>query len=223
MTHRTPGYKIIYADPPWQYGSQGPRGGKFGKLDYNDMDLDSLCRMDVARISDKDAVCFMWFTASFQQEALDLMQAWGFKPVRIDRVWKKVKTTGGMHAAVGPWGMTDAEFILLGTRGSGLASAQLVTNTRTCAEVAYPGKHSAKPHEFAFEIASRFPSDWKKLEMFARNALPGWDAFGNEAPNSIEIPTKTFTAYAEEIYQQAEKLRKKADRFERLGLRQRQG
>jgi N6-adenosine-specific RNA methylase IME4 len=43
------------------------------------------------------------------------------------------------------------------------------------------GRHSEKPEIFAEHIERLFPNV-PKLEMFARKARPGWDAWGNEVP-----------------------------------------
>ena len=51
-------------------------------------------------------------------------------------------------------------------------------------------KHSEKPQEVRDSII-RLVGDLPRLEMFARSAPEGWDVFGNEAPNSIEIPFKS--------------------------------
>jgi len=43
------------------------------------------------------------------------------------------------------------------------------------------GGHSVKPTVFHEIIEDLFPS-LPKIELFAREARPGWDAWGNEAP-----------------------------------------
>jgi len=50
-------------------------------------------------------------------------------------------------------------------------------------------KHSRKPEEVRNRISALF-GELPSLEMFARKASEGWDVFGNEAPNSIEIGFK---------------------------------
>lgn len=51
------------------------------------------------------------------------------------------------------------------------------------------GKHSQKPDKFR-RLVVELCGDVPRLEMFAREAHEGWDVFGNEAPNSIEIGMK---------------------------------
>jgi hypothetical protein len=50
-----PTYDVIYADPPWQYGSGGARGGQYGALDYPTMATADICALPVSRIAADDA------------------------------------------------------------------------------------------------------------------------------------------------------------------------
>ena len=177
-----PCYDVIYADPPWRYGSRGPRGGKFGALDYPTMAVEEICALPVALVAADNAALFLWFTASFMPEAIEVCRAWGFQFTRIDKVWAKRKPSGKPHAAVGPWGMSDAEFLLLGTRGS-MCRHQADRGQYTVVEETYPGRHSAKPTRFRALIEQRFP-EARRLELFARATTPGWDAWGNEVEAS---------------------------------------
>ena len=180
-------YSIIYADPPWRYGSRGARSGRYSELDYNTMSIDDLCAMNIESISENDCVLYLWATGSFIEDALKVGKAWGFKFIRIDKVWVKTKPSGKPHAACGPWGMSDCEFILLFVKGA-MCSKQIgKRNQYVSVSAPYTGKHSEKPHLFRMQIENRFPASFKKLELFARKTFNGWDAFGNEIPNSIAI------------------------------------
>lgn len=171
-------YNLITADPPWEYGSRGPREGKFGELDYNDMRLADIKSLPVQSIAEKDCALLLWFTGSFVKEATEICEAWGFKVIRIDTVWEKVKPTGGRHGAVGPWGMSDAEFVLLGTRGKA-CSMQKVRNQWVIQKAEYPGVHSKKPESILSLFDKRF-GDVPKIELFSRSHRDGWDCWGNE-------------------------------------------
>lgn len=179
-------YNIIYADPPWQYGSKATRSGKPGLLDYPTMSLNELCAMPVNKIAADNSALFMWYTGSFSLEAITVGLAWGFKPIRIDKVWIKKTSKGNRHAPVGPWGMSDCEFMMLFTKGK-MCNQQIERNQHVSYEYEYPGKHSKKPRFFREQIENRFPSNFTKLEMFAREAPDGWDVFGNEVSNSISL------------------------------------
>jgi len=47
-------------------------------------------------------------------------------------------------------------------------------------------RHSQKPQEAADRIVRMFP-DCTRIELFARDAKPGWDVWGNEIQNTIEL------------------------------------
>lgn len=177
-----PTYQVIYADPPWQYGIGGARGGQYGALDYPTMATADICALPVSLLAADDAALFLWFTGSFMVDAVAVCSAWGFRFVRIDKVWAKKTRNGKPHAVVGPWGMSDAEFLLLGVRGS-MASTQAERGQYTVVDEAYPGRHSAKPEIFRRQIEARFPNV-RRLELFAREAAPNWDIWGNEVSSA---------------------------------------
>lgn len=180
-------YDIIYADPGWQYGSKGPRSGRFEKLDYTTVPTKGICALNVGAIAADNCALFMWVTGSFMPDAIQVAKAWGFEFVRIDKVWAKKKPSGKPHAACGPWGMSDAEFIVLFVRGS-MCSRQIgKRNQYVVVEAEYPGKHSEKPAIFRTLIEERFSPSMRKVELFARERLDGWDAWGNEVEGSIQL------------------------------------
>ncbi|EKN3394595.1 MT-A70 family methyltransferase [Yersinia enterocolitica] len=175
-------YDVIYADPPWQYGSKPNRGVL---LDYSTMSVAELCGMQVKSIASQNAALFMWVTGAMVSEALIVGAAWGFKFIRIDKVWEKKKHTGSRHGVVGPWGMNDAEFLLLFTRGK-VCSNQTERNQYTVYEEKYTGTHSGKPHFFREQIERRFKNA-RRIELFARTSSPGWDVWGDQAPNATRL------------------------------------
>jgi DNA (cytosine-5)-methyltransferase 1 len=179
-------FDVIYLDPPWRYGSGGARGGQFGPLDYNTMTLTQLRDMEIHPLCAPAAALFMWTTSPFMGDAIRLGEDWGFKYIRVDRVWAKTKPSGARHGVCGPWGMTDTEFLLLFTKGQ-MHQHQAVSNQWTmCWQESYPGKHSAKPAVFRDDITKRFP-DAERVELFAREAADDWSAWGNEAPGTLPL------------------------------------
>ncbi|OIX42071.1 hypothetical protein AXW28_05935, partial [Yersinia ruckeri] len=134
------------------------------------------CGMRVREIASPNSSLFMWVTGAMMAEALAIGSAWGFKFIRVDKVWKKTKHTGSRHGVVGPWGMNDAEFLLLFTRGK-VCSDQTERNQYTVYEEPYTGTHSGKPHFFRKQIERRF-SGARRIELFARTASVGWDVWG---------------------------------------------
>jgi DNA (cytosine-5)-methyltransferase 1 len=178
-------YDVIYIDPPWKYGSRGVRSGMYGELDYNSLNIDDIKRMDIPSIANDSCAIFMWFTGSFHREAGLICDHWGFHKQRIDKVWIKKKSKGGRHGVVGPWGMSDAEFLLLATKGN-MCSKQTQRNQFVTQECEYPNEHSRKPDIFRKQIEDRF--DWaKRIELFARGGYEGWDVWGKDAVDPVNI------------------------------------
>lgn len=186
-------YEIIYADPPWKYGSRGARGGKFGELDYSSMTIKELCSMDVESIAADTAHLYMWVTSPFLEECHKVARAWGFmKYIRCEKVWGKTKESGARHGVCGPHGMSDCEFLLLYARGKTTTSLynDEKRNQYQLEQSPFTGKHSNKPVVFRDMIDAKYTDGLSKLEMFARYSAGDWDVFGNEAPNSIKIGIK---------------------------------
>ena len=192
MAHKK--YQIIYADPPWQYGSKSILNGKSDKsgeliedCQYTTTSTKELCKIDVKSISHKDCAMFMWVTDSHLPDALELIKAWGFTFKTIAFKWVKTTKSGETRKNVGPWTMKSCEVCLLATRGSMLKYKKV----NNLSEMIFSdrSKHSKKPDE-AREKIERLFGDLPRLEMFARQKTEGWDVFGNEVDDSIEIPMK---------------------------------
>lgn len=187
-------YQIIYADPPWHYGSKSAVNNSAGSENkplsdhYNTMSLAELKLLPIKNITQDDAACFMWVTDSHLDEAIEIFKAWGFKYKTIAFNWIKTTNKGNYCKNVAPWTMKSSEICLLGTKGA-MTKYKQVNNIESLV-IAERTKHSRKPEEVRKRIELLF-GDIPRLEMFARESVDGWDVFGNEAPNSIKINTST--------------------------------
>jgi site-specific DNA-methyltransferase (adenine-specific) len=193
-------YQVVYADPPWKYDNRIDNAytskQKFdenGKQYYPALDIDNhyptleskeIAELPIKELVDKDAVCFMWTTDTHMPQALEIMKAWGFTYKTIAFVWEKQTNLGNPVCLLSPWTHKTYEICLLGTRGAMMKNKkdnkirQMVKAERT--------RHSAKPQEVADRIVRMFP-DCARIELFARDAKPGWDVWGNEINNTIEL------------------------------------
>ena len=53
-------YKIIYADPPWQYRVYSKKGqGRSAENHYHTMNIKDIMALPVDKIADKDCIFFM--------------------------------------------------------------------------------------------------------------------------------------------------------------------
>ncbi len=181
-------YNVIYADPPWQYGSKQYQDGDrdFQKLEkfYDTMSIDKIKSLDINSISEKDCACFMWVTDSHLKEGIEVLESWGFKYKTIAFVWLKKYANGSQVFNFAPWTLKSTEICLLGIRGS-MSKYKKLNNVKQFVE-AERTEHSKKPDEVRKRIEDLFGS-LPKIELFARQKVDNWDSWGNEIENSIEI------------------------------------
>ena len=160
-------YRVIYADPPWEYGNTMPDYFTEQGDHYPLMSLRSIC--DVPIKAEENAVLFLWATSPILEEAFQVIDAWGFR-YKSSFVWDKVKHNMGHYNSV------RHEFLLVCTRGSCQPDVKklfdsVVSVPRTA--------HSEKPEEFRTIIDTLYPHG-KRIELFARKQTKGWDVYGND-------------------------------------------
>jgi len=161
-------YDIILADPPWRYTP----AEKTRKIEnhYPTMSLEDICNLAVPAA--KNCVLFLWGTMSKLPDALVVMDAWGFT-YKTGAVWDK-KIIG-----MGYYFRGQHELLLLGTKG--IPGAPVPKNRYSSVISVKRRKHSEKPKIVHTMIEGMYP-DTSKIEMFARDRVEGWDAWGNEVP-----------------------------------------
>ena len=170
-------FQIIYADPPWDYKGQNQHNGKGGvttggaDTHYPTVKLDDLKTLPVADIADENCLLFMWTSSPHLDQAIELGKAWGFEWATVGFVWDKKKLNPGFYT------MSQVELCLIFKKGKipqprGARNIrQLIREKRT--------KHSVKPYEAHLRINMMFPEQ-DKIELFARNKVPGWHLWGND-------------------------------------------
>jgi N6-adenosine-specific RNA methylase IME4 len=167
-------YGVILADPEWQFEPWSRETGLDRAADnhYPTSVTDVIAARPVQDIAAEDCVLFLWATVPMLPQALLVMGVWGFD-YRSNFVWFKTR------AGTGYWSRNCHEHLLLGVRGSMPAPAP---GTQWQSTLSAPvGEHSAKPELFYELIEAYFPT-LPKIELNARRARPGWDAWGLDAP-----------------------------------------
>ena len=182
-------YQVIYADPPWHYNNSIDNALKTSSAINVDKNYPTMSSKDIAALPikdlvDKDAACFMWTTDTHMPQAVEIMKAWGFTYKTIAFVWEKQTCNGKPVHMLAPWTLKGYEICLFGTKGA--MTKHKKDNTIRQMVKAERRKHSQKPQEVADRIVRMFP-DCTRIELFARDAKPGWDAWGNEIQNTIEL------------------------------------
>ena len=181
-------YNIIYADPPWKYERNKVQGA--AEKHYSTMDIKDLCALPVADIAAKDSALFLWTTFPMLTEALQLIEAWGFTYKTIAFVWlKQNRKSPGWFYGLGYWTRGNAEICLFAKKGAPKRkSASVHQFIISPIEV-----HSKKPDVAREKIVSLM-GDIPRIELFARQAPAGWDVWGNEVENSIDLFSDTKEA-----------------------------
>lgn len=193
-------YNVIYADPPWKTKAGRPFSG-YKKVDgvqiFNsvnnrsrDLSYDSLSVADIAAFPVKDLInsdahLYLWVTNQYLLQAASVIESWGFK-YSTALVWAKNAMGGGLG---GTFKITT-EYLLFCTKGS-LPAKKSITGTWFNVKRQYENGapcHSKKPDFFRDIIQDISPGPY--LEMFARSQKEGWDVFGNQVDNSIELLNK---------------------------------
>lgn len=184
-------FDIIYADPPWHYNGKmqfdKSSAGK-EKIDiskkifisaanfkYPTLKVDELKKLPVQNIATDDSLLFMWATNPFLDQAIDLGKAWGFEYRTVIFVWNKMVHNPGKY------NLSYCELCLLFKRGR-IPTPRGARNTKQLIN-APRGEHSEKPEEVAKNIEAMFPHH-KRIELFARQKLPGWSAWGLDAAST---------------------------------------
>jgi len=170
-----PPYKVIYADPPWNYRDKH-RGHGGAEDHYATMTTDETCMLDVEDLVDRDALLFLWATFPNLPEALQVMHYWGFTYKTQAFTWIKTYPRNGKPVmGMGSYTRSNAEVCLLGLKGRKWNLARNVSSVI----IAPRGQHSAKPPEVRERIV-QLCGDVPRVELFARERVPGWDCWGLE-------------------------------------------
>lgn len=187
------GFKTILADPPWRFSNRtGKVAPEHRRLDrYSTMDLDDICRLDVASVAAKHAHLYLWVPNALLPEGLKVMEAWGFRYVS-NIIWAKRRKDGGPDGrGVGFYFRNVTEILLFGVRGS-MRTLQPARSQVNMIETR-KREHSRKPDEQYLLIEDCSPGPY--LELFARHPLPGWVAWGDEAADDVQPRGKIHPGY----------------------------
>lgn len=191
-------YRVIVADPPWET-TAGPLCGPAGfegayrsasrPLAYPTMSLNRIAGLPVADLADDDCALFLWTINGYLPAAFDILKTWGFV-YSTTLVWAKSPMGFGLGGAFG----ISTEFVLYARRGKPRPNHRS-SGTWFHWKRAYDERrktcHSAKPPQLQDLIETMF--DGPRLEMFARSQRLGWDTWGNEAFNHVQMNSGSLT------------------------------
>lgn len=203
-------YPTIVCDPPWPMPETGRRSpaqsdrlglheakggrevdgewwgrftGKTVKLPYPTMTLDQIKILPVADLAEGDAHLYLWTTNRFVEAAYEIARSWGFRPAQL-LTWCKPPMGVGFGGAF----TVTTEFVLFARRGTLPHLARQDSSWWKWSRVYEDGHiaHSAKPEGFLDLVETVSPGP--RLEMFARRNRLGWDTWGDECLNHLDLP-----------------------------------
>jgi N6-adenosine-specific RNA methylase IME4 len=151
-------WSVLVIDPPWPLECALP---------YPTMSLEEIAAVPVADLVAEDAIVWLWTTNSFLLKAGAIGEGWGLRyDTKLEWIKDKLGTGQTLRG--------QSEPCLVFKRGRPLID---LTTESTVLSAAVR-EHSRKPAEFYEQVETLCPGN--KLELFAREARPGWDRWGAE-------------------------------------------
>lgn len=148
------------------------------------MSIADIKALPIKDITEPDAACFLWVTDSHLKEGIEVLENWGFKYKTIAFVWVKQTNNGNICYNLGAWTLKSTEICLFGTKGRMLQHKK--SNNVKGLIFEEREKHSKKPSGVRNGIVDLF-GNMPRLELFARQKVDGWDAWGNEVESDIKL------------------------------------
>jgi N6-adenosine-specific RNA methylase IME4 len=187
-------YRTIVADPPWEYpeGFARNKGGRYAdgtsgtevvSLPYRSMSVAEIAALPIRGMASPDAWLWLWTTNRYVQHAFEVAHLWGFTYKQLI-VWHKSDGHPRFPSTIAP---NRSEYLLVCKRGHpkrlGVLDSTVISVPFNPARM----RHSEKPEVFLDHIERICPGPY--LELFARRNRLGWDTWGNESLEHVEMAT----------------------------------
>lgn len=189
-------YKLIYADPPWQYRDKASSGDRGASHKYPVMNILDLQRLPVWDLADENCLLAMWWVAPMPLEAIKLVESWGFRLMTMKGfTWHKIHAKSGKSCmGMGHLTRGNTEDILFAVKGK----LPKRVNAGIIQHVTAPrGRHSEKPDIFR-QLLTELVGDVPKIELFCRDKKIGWDTWGNECACDVHCVPARFDLNSDE-------------------------
>ena len=177
-------FSTILIDPPWRFenrtGKVAPEHRRLRR--YRTMSMEEIAALPVAEHARTPSHLYLWCPNALLREGLEIMRTWGFE-YKTNIVWYKIRKDGGPDGrGVGFYFRNVTELLLFGIKGRLRTlppGRRQVNILRTRKQ-----EHSRKPAEVYRLIEQCSPGPY--LELFAREHVPGWIAWGDEVDSYLE-------------------------------------
>tara|TARA_Y100000034_G_C6625317_1_gene272745 strand:- start:29 stop:553 length:525 start_codon:yes stop_codon:yes gene_type:complete len=165
-------YNIIYVDPAWNVKNGWSSTSRLPQnLPYPTMSLKEIENLPIKNISEKNCKLFIWTINKYLPETFNIIKKWDFN-YSTTLLWIKKPRGYGLGGAFA----TNVEYLIYAKRGK----VNFKKKNNTCWWHFDRSEHSKKPNFYRDLISKTFNEKDKKIELFARTKVDGWDCWGNE-------------------------------------------
>ena len=174
-------YDVILADPPWDHYGSPNKWAAAGK-EYPLMTDEELLKFPIKDWMNDKSVLFLWATCPRLDFAVECIKSWGLEYRGVGFVWVKTKQDGTPIGAQGVRPSIVKPLTELCLCASSVKKGRpLPLGSEAVVQTVFAprGRHSEKPAEVRTRIELLYP-DSTKIELFARERVYGWDAWGLE-------------------------------------------
>jgi N6-adenosine-specific RNA methylase IME4 len=142
------------------------------------MSVDEIAALPIRELAEKRAHLYLWTINKYIEDTYEIARLWGFRPVVL-LTWAKAPHGEGLGGTF----IQTTEHFLFARRGI-CPAAERVDSTWWQWK---RGAHSQKPEAMMDMVEAVSPPP--RLELFARRQRLGWDTWGDEALNHVELST----------------------------------
>lgn len=182
-------FSAILADPPWSFEvwSDSDKAHGAAKAHYQTMTMREIARLPIEDLAAPNCALFMWACWPSINDALKIIDAWGFNYKTCAFSWLKADPyrlfadEPTVYMGLGYWTRANTEPCLLATRGK----PKRIANDVRQGVIAPRREHSRKPDEIHERIERLVTGPY--LELFARRPRDGWTVWGNEVETKMDL------------------------------------
>jgi N6-adenosine-specific RNA methylase IME4 len=173
-------FGTILIDPPQRfitYDNATAVTARGKREHYKTMPIEEIAALPVRDLLRKDAVMLCWATAPILPTMVEVIKGWGFTYKTLGFVWAKVTKDARPFMGMGYSTRAGAEVCVLATCGNpkrvSRGVRQLIIEPKR--------EHSRKPDRLHADIERLVgPVGGPFVELFAREARPGWTTWGDQ-------------------------------------------
>lgn len=174
-------YDIVLADPPWHHYGSATKDAAAGKH-YDLLTQEELALLPVRDSMMKKAALFLWVTCPRLNFGIEIIEKWGLHYRGVAYIWVKTRKDGAIISGQGvppTFTKPTTELVLAATTTPRGRPFPIHCLNQPQVILAPRGAHSVKP-PVVRTLIEQLCGDRPRVELFARDKVPGWDAWGNE-------------------------------------------